>query len=56
MASQQNWKCEQCNRQLTHTFEIDHRIRLEYGGRNEISNLVALCRNCHGNKTSFENM
>jgi hypothetical protein len=56
VASQQNWRCGQCNSQLNHTYEIDHKIRLEYGGSNEVDNLVALCRNCHGEKTAKENM
>ena len=56
IASQQNWRCGQCNSQLNHTYEIDHKIRLEYGGSNEVNNLVALCRNCHGEKTAKENM
>lgn len=56
IASQQNWKCGNCKDQLNHTFEIDHKKRLEYGGTNDVSNLVALCRNCHGNKTAMENM
>lgn len=56
VASQQNWKCGDCGVQLTHTFEVDHKIRLEHGGGNDVDNLVALCRNCHGNKTAMENM
>jgi 5-methylcytosine-specific restriction endonuclease McrA len=56
VASQQDWKCGQCVAQLDHTFEIDHRVRLEYGGGNDVQNLVALCRNCHGKKTASENM
>lgn len=56
VASQQNWRCEQCQSQLNHTYEIDHRVRLEYGGSNNVENLVALCRNCHGVKTARENM
>jgi hypothetical protein len=56
VASQQKWKCGNCQQQLNHTFEIDHKKRLEYGGTNDVSNLVALCRNCHGNKTAMENM
>ena len=55
MASQQNWICNKCNQKLNHTFEVDHKVRLEYGGTNEVSNLEALCRECHGQKTSFEN-
>jgi 5-methylcytosine-specific restriction endonuclease McrA len=56
VASQQDWKCGSCEAQLDHTFEIDHRVRLEYGGGNDVQNLVALCRNCHGKKTASENM
>jgi hypothetical protein len=56
VASQQDWKCGHCKSQLDHTFEIDHRIRLEYGGGNDVQNLIALCRNCHGIKTASENM
>lgn len=56
IASSQNWKCANCNQQLNHTFEVDHKIRLEYGGSNEIDNLSALCRNCHGLKTASENI
>lgn len=56
VASCQDWKCGHCKQQLDHTFEIDHRIRLEYGGGNDVDNLIALCRNCHGRKTASENM
>lgn len=56
VASMQDWKCGQCRRKLSHTFEVDHKIRLEHGGGNDVSNLVALCRECHGEKTAMENM
>lgn len=56
VAANQDWKCGNCQQQLDHTFEIDHRVRLEYGGGNDVQNLVALCRNCHGRKTASENM
>lgn len=56
VASMQDWKCGQCNNKLSHTFEIDHKIRLEHGGGNDVTNLVALCRECHGHKTAMENM
>ena len=56
VASNQDWKCGNCKSQLDHTFEIDHKIRLEYGGGNDVQNLIALCRNCHGRKTASENM
>ena len=56
VASNQEWKCGNCRAQLDHTFEIDHKVRLEYGGGNDVQNLIALCRNCHGKKTASENM
>ena len=56
VASNQAWKCGNCQSQLDHTFEIDHKVRLEYGGGNDVQNLIALCRNCHGKKTASENM
>ena len=56
VASQQGWKCNSCNEQLQAWFEVDHKTRLDSGGTNNIDNLVALCRNCHGKKTALENM
>jgi len=56
VASRQNWKCGDCSSQLNAWFEVDHKIRLEYGGSNHIDNLVALCRECHGKKTTIENL
>jgi hypothetical protein len=56
VASNQNWKCGECKKQLTAWFEVDHKIRLEYGGSNHVDNLVAMCRECHGKKTAMENM
>ena len=56
VAARQNWKCGNCDKQLTAWFEVDHKIRLEYGGSNHIDNLVALCRECHGEKTTIENL
>ena len=56
VAAQQNWKCGDCGEQLNAWFEVDHKIRLEHGGGNDVQNLVALCRECHGKKTAMENM
>lgn len=56
VASNQGWKCGDCKKQLNAWFEVDHIKRLEYGGTNEVGNLVALCRDCHGKKTAMENM
>ena len=56
VASQQNWSCAHCKIKLPAWFEVDHKVRLEYGGTNEVSNLEALCRDCHGKKTASENL
>jgi len=56
VAANQNWTCSGCHKKLPAWFEIDHRIRLEYGGTNHVDNLVALCRDCHGKKTMIENL
>jgi hypothetical protein len=56
VAANQDWKCNQCQQKLNAWFEVDHKIRLEHGGSNEVNNLVALCRECHGSKTALENM
>jgi 5-methylcytosine-specific restriction protein A len=56
VAASQNWHCKNCQKQLPAWFEVDHVIKLEYGGSNSIDNLVALCRDCHGRKTAFENL
>jgi hypothetical protein len=54
VASQQDWKCGECKKQLDYTYEVDHKIRLEHGGGNDVQNLIALCRECHGKKTVLE--
>jgi len=56
VAAQQGWKCGDCKQQLPAWFETDHKIRLDNGGSNHVDNLVALCRDCHGKKTAFENL
>ncbi len=56
VAAAQEWTCNMCRKKLDAWFEVDHKIRLADGGSNHISNLVALCRDCHGKKTTLENM
>ena len=56
VAANQGWKCKHCNKQLPAWFEVDHVMKLEYGGSNNIDNLEALCRECHGKKTAIENL
>ena len=56
VAARQGWKCGKCQKQLPAWFEIDHTVRLENNGTNDVDNLVAMCRDCHGEKTSLENL
>ena len=56
IASNQKWKCSHCQTLLDNTYEVDHIIALYKGGSNELHNLEALCRNCHGKKTFMEKM
>ena len=56
IASNQSWKCGICNEIMDYAYEVDHHIPLFKGGSNDVSNLIALCRNCHGKKTSLENI
>ena len=56
IAASQNWICKDCNKQLPAWFEVDHVIALHNGGSNEIDNLVALCRDCHGKKTAMDRL
>lgn len=51
IAAQQKWKCSMCSILLDETYEVDHKIDLQYGGSNHVSNLTALCPNCHRKKT-----
>jgi hypothetical protein len=56
VAHRQGWKCDHCKKVLPASFEVDHVIRLQHGGSNHVDNLVALCRECHGEKTIMENL
>lgn len=56
IASNQKWKCAHCQNLLDNTYEVDHVTALYKGGTNELNNLEALCRNCHGKKTFMEKM
>jgi predicted restriction endonuclease len=54
VASNQKWTCSICKNILDASYEIDHIIPLYKNGTNNIYNLQALCRNCHGKKTILD--
>ena len=54
VAASQKWKCNSCLNILNASYEIDHIIPLYQGGTNDLNNLQALCRNCHGEKTLYD--
>ena len=43
-----------CKLVLTPYFEIDHIVGLQFGGTDDESNLMALCRECHAKKSITE--
>jgi 5-methylcytosine-specific restriction endonuclease McrA len=51
VAASQEWRCGHCKNLFDASYEVDHVVPLFKGGSNSESNLVALCRNCHGRKT-----
>ena len=56
IAANQQWHCNICKNILDASYEVDHIIPLYKGGNNELHNLQALCRNCHGMKTINDNL
>ena len=56
VAANQKWNCNICNNILDASYEVDHINPLYKGGTNEITNLQALCRNCHGKKTIYDKL
>jgi hypothetical protein len=56
VAAGQQWKCGKCSQTLDETYEVDHKLALYKGGSNDMSNLVALCPNCHRLKTVDERL
>lgn len=56
VAARQQWLCDNCSRILPPHFEVDHIISLADGGSNDASNLRALCRDCHGWKSTKDRL
>jgi len=51
IAFAQKWKCNLCNSLLDPSFDIDHIIPFQYGGKDDKSNFHVLCVRCHRYKT-----
>ena len=55
VAYRQGYACNACGKfPIPPTFQLDHIIRLADGGADDISNLQALCVECHATKTRAE--
>ena len=54
VATNQEWHCAACHHLLPAAFQIDHKTPLWAGGADALSNLQALCANCHADKTQRE--
>ena len=54
IAYEQKYKCACCRQLLHPSFEVDHVIPLFKGGADIRSNILAVCRNCHGKKSREE--
>ena len=55
IADKQENACGMCKLVLTPYFELDHIIGLQFGGTDDEANLMALCRECHAEKSIKEN-
>jgi len=51
---EQEYKCFTCEILIPPTAQVDHHIPLHKGGKNDWENLVALCPDCHSEKTQLE--
>lgn len=43
-----------CKKEIVDIFELDHITALQFGGTNEVGNLMALCCECHQYKSNEE--
>lgn len=55
IAEKQENACGECKLTLTPYFQLDHIIGLQFGGTDDKSNLMALCNECHAQKSICEN-
>ena len=47
--ARQKYKCYKCKRTLPARKHFHHKKAVSKGGKNTLSNLIALCPNCHSN-------
>ena len=50
----QDFKCALCGCELTGCFDCDHIVPASLGGETVLSNMQALCKICHYEKTSHD--
>lgn len=55
VAFNQKWCCAKCKEMLPSTYQIDHIIPHSISFDDNLTNLEALCPNCHSKKTQKEN-
>jgi predicted amidophosphoribosyltransferase len=55
IADSQNGLCSSCKQNLEDIYQIDHIVPLAANGETNITNLHALCPNCHARKSKIEN-
>ena len=56
IANNQERKCGHCSNDLQTYFQVDHIIGKQFGGDNSLENLMALCGECHNQKSALENI
>jgi len=56
VACSQGYLCNICRIPLPAAWQADHKIALQDGGDNSISNCQIICGNCHAEKTQLENI
>ena len=54
VAFSQEWKCGNCKQLLPASYQVDHIIPFSISKDDNTENLMALCPNCHGNKSQIE--
>jgi len=56
ICTKQNGQCKGCDQVLGDFFQLDHIVALRFGGTNDVTNLQALCGQCHNEKSALESI